>query len=528
MQSLRSSHNRRNVDPVPPGVRPKLSAQRATLLFGLPFFIAACLYTVHLTSDLYGDEGSTFGVVSDGSFLANLMSPQLCHPPLYFVAAKVCYVLTGRPWSIRLPSLLCALGTVVLVMRMAFRIYGRGVALLALWLVALSPLLVEFAAEGRPYAMLAFFSTALAYQLWCFLRHEDWKSMLLVSGYVAGGLLTHYIFVVHAAFAACYYLVRRRRFTKYSVGALLIVSPVLVLLTLGLMHNAAQSAELARHSPKQLSSLLNFLARLPIALSFGFCTFRLPNLDFARNVAAGVFRDNILMMIPMTLALIGLSLTMFRLLLRKREWVGFLLCSIVVPGVLLLLGVLGGCFVAREKYLIGVVGTYMVLVAVAFDGARRSWKLRGIAVAYLLVVAVSLVHYTVYPNVYSRRMDWTGVRELLHAEMAKGDALVFYRAESDATRQVGPDTEGIKIIDIQAEAQKGYDIADIVGELAGVCLGRVFLVNNEIHRVYLDPRQQVVHSLKKERSFERHDFGRNLSVYIFFPQREHVSGDGKG
>lgn len=528
MPSLRTCDTQRNTDPASSGVRPKLSAQGATLLFGLPFFVAACLYAVHLTSDLYGDEGSTFQVVSDGSFLANLMSPKLCHPPLYFVAAKVCYVLTSRPWSIRLPSLLCALGTVVLVMRMAFRIYGRGVALLAVWLAALSPLLVEFAAEGRPYTMLAFFSTAMAYQLWLFLEHEDWKSMLLVSASIAGGLLTHYIFVVHAAFAACYYLIRRRKLTRYSLGTVLIVSPVLVLLALGMVHNVAQSAGLARHFPKQLSSLLTFLARLPIALSFGFCTFRLPNLDFARSATAGVFRDNILMMIPMTVGLIGLSLTTFRLLLHKREWVGFLLCSIVVPGVLLLLGVLGGCFVAREKYLIGVVGTYMVLVAVTLYGARRSWMLRCVAATYLLVVAVSLVHYTVYPNVYSRRMDWTGVRELLRAEIARGDALVLYRAEGDATRQVNPETEGIWIVDIQAKVQEGYDAGDFIRDLAGVCQGRIFLVNNEIHRVYMDPQQRVIHSLKEERSFEKHDFGRNLSVYIFFPQREHVSGDGKG
>lgn len=494
----------------------------------LPVLIALSLYATHITSDLYGDEGSTLGVVSEGSLTDHLTSADLCHPPLYFIAAKAFYASTGCAWSIRIPSLLAALGTIIVTAKLADKVLGREGALWAVWLVSCSPILVEFGAEGRPYAMLAFFSVMTGYQLLCFMEHENWKSALFVAGAAIGGLLTHYIFCCHLVFIAGYYFFKQRRLTRHALLAIAVTAPIIGLIGIGVLRNITHSSDVVENWRIDWHSMVNFVARLPVALSFGFSTFKLPSMDLTRSVTIEMVRQNVILLAIMTLAFAVLGWRIVCLLLRRQHHVGFLFCGVVVPIVLALLGILAGLFVTKEKYLIGTIGYYAVLVAAVFTADRRSWVGRGTAIAYLFLVVVSLVHYTAYPNVYSRRMDWTGVRALLRAEMAKGDVLILYRAEHDATRQVSPETEGIRIVDIQAKAQEGYDARDFIRDLAGGCQGRIFLVNNEINRVYMDPQQRVIHSLNEERSFEKHDFGRNLSVYIFFPQREPVSGDGKG
>lgn len=156
------------------------------LLLIMPIAIGLILYLVHIKTDLYGDENSTFLLVSEGHILENLASPALCHPPLYFIVAKMCFTLIGYHWAIRVPSVLAAVGTVLLIGQTARLVYGRRVAHWAVWLAALSPIMIEFAAEGRPYAMLAFFSTALMYTLLRFLESENWKTTILLSASVIG------------------------------------------------------------------------------------------------------------------------------------------------------------------------------------------------------------------------------------------------------------------------------------------------------------------------------------------------------
>lgn len=498
---------------------------KTTACWTLPVLVALSLCAAHITSDLYGDESSTFEVVSNGRFVDNLTSPDLCHPPLYFIAAKVFYVATGCPWSIRIPSLLAALGAIIVTAKLADRVLGRTGALWAVWLASSSPILVEFAAEGRPYAMLAFFSVLTGYQLLCFMEHENTRSALFVAGAAVGGLLTHYVFCCHLVFIAGYYFFKRRQLTRYALLAMAVTAPVIGLIGMGILHNASHSNKVVDNWAIDWRSVVSFVPRLPVALSFGFSTFELPHMDFMRNVTIEMVRQNAILVAMMAVAFSGLGWRAVYLLFRRQHDVGFVFCGVAVPIVLALLGILAGFFVTKEKYVIGSVGYYMVLVAAVFTIDGKSLVGRGTAITYLLLVVVSLVHYIAYPNIYSRRMDWTGVRELLRSETSKGDALVFYRSESDATRQVRPDMEGVRIVDIQAEAKEGCDAGDFVRDLAGVCQGRIFLVDNEIHRVYIDPRQQVLRSLKKKRPFQRHDFGRNLCVYVFFPQRESVPGD---
>jgi hypothetical protein len=491
-------------------------------LFIVPVAIGLGFYVVHLRSDLYGDEGVTFRVISEGNFLNNLWSPDLCHPPVYFIAARFCYSIVGLPWAIRLPSLIATLGVVVLIARMTYRYFGQRVALWTVWLAALSPILIEFAAEGRPYAMLAFFSTALTYFSLRFLENENWKTMFALSAALIGGLLTHYIFSIYVVFSALYYLAKRRYLTKYALGMISLVTPVVVLLVIGVFRNVGHSARVAEGFNMNFNNLVNFVARLPVAIGFGFCTFRLPHMDLAKNVTIEMIRHNIILVMIMVGAFMGLGWCTLRALLRRKHYVGFLLCSIAVPVALGLAGIVAGAFIGKEKYLIGIVGPYLILVASAFGNVQRSWVARGTAAAYLFLILVSILHYTVYPNEYSRRADWMGLRRFLHAHVDKGDTVLFYRVERESSMDVRPNVKGVRLVDIKGEKPEQLSVGEFTEEIEESCQGCIYLVNREVDRYWLDPRSEAIHTLKKRRSFDERRFGRPLSVYIFHQKQKNV------
>lgn len=489
------------------------------LLLIMPIAMGIILYLVHLKTDLYGDENATLKVVSEGHILKNLTSPTLCHPPLYFVAAEACFAITGYPWAIRLPSVLATVGTVLLIGQTARLVYGRRVALWAVWLAAFSPILIEFAAEGRPYAMLAFFSTALTYTLLRFIESENRKTTILLSASVIGGLLTHYIFTVHVVFAGCYYIVRRKRFTKHALYTAFAIAPATVLLLLGILHNAGQSSNMAASMNADPSTIVNFLARLPVAMTFGFCTFKLPNMDITRNVTMAMVKDNRIALTIMFITFLGLGWLILRQLLRRQPRIVFLLCGIFVPVTLALVGIILGAFMAKEKYLIGAIGCYIVLIAAVFHKYRKSWAARGIAIAYLALAAISILHYAAYPNEYSRRVDWTGLRVSLSTSIRQGDVLLFYRDHQEDRFDLRPNVQGVRIVHVSADRSELSSIGKFAAQIDESCQGHIYLVSREVDRLSIDPKSETIQTLKQRRLYERKRFGRNLSLYVFTDQR---------
>ena len=101
--------------------------------------------------------------------------------------------------ALRLTALMAGLATAVLVYAIAKRLLGPGVALLATAMTAVSPSLVYFANEAKPYGVEACVSCLILYAT---LRWMDepastgWWLALVVSGAVAVWLATPAPFVL--------------------------------------------------------------------------------------------------------------------------------------------------------------------------------------------------------------------------------------------------------------------------------------------------------------------------------------------
>jgi 4-amino-4-deoxy-L-arabinose transferase-like glycosyltransferase len=487
---------------------------------------ALFLYTYHLNIDLYGDErGHTYHVIAIGNFWTNIQDPSIAHPPLYFILAKLSYDITGQPWGMRIPSVLFALGTVIVVSFAAKEILGKQYFLTAAWLAALSPFVLEFSAEGRAYAMLIFFSVTSFWAFLKFIQKENIGNMLWLAGMSIGSAFTHYFFWFQLIFFTVYYLFVRKKVTRYSFGVFLITAffilpfPILIFFI-----QKAQFREVLQVNWGTYFNSLNFLARLYTAVSYGYSAFQLPNLDPARNVPIILaVRDNFILICLVAVSTGGLLWAWINLARKRIQFFWFFVLGIIMPVTLGIIAAKSGLYLIREKHLAIIWIFYFFLLLLAFNYLREKKWGWVIIVCYMTVVLFSIYHYLFYPNDYTRKMDWTGLIYTLENEARESDTVVVYQHDIGdlSLKKVSLWNQGVKKVILLTDRPNNMSIADYAKYLDQSIQGNIYIVNNETDRLGVDPNSELLNILMKNRLFSEQRFGRNLILYEFRHSSNH-------
>ncbi len=480
------------------------------------------LYAYHITDDLYSDElGHTYKLITDVNFWAVLRRDSIIHPPLYFVLAKASYLTVHQPWSIRLPSIISAIGVVIMTPWLARRILGVNYFLPSAMLVASSPFLLEFAAEGRSYAMIIFLSLTLAWFFINFMEEENISNMVFLSIVALGGALTHYFFSLQLVSAALYYIATKRRLSPYSIGALLIVFAVLLPVFIWLVNIPKEqyAGYVQDDWATTYFSPFNFFARLMVSLNFGFSTFNLPPLDPGRNFSIAVLRDNLLMVNLTAIALIGLAFGMVRATTGRIRYFWFFAVSFTLPLAIGILAGLSGRTLLREKHLAAIWAPYFFLMLVSFGSLAKSKFGYLVIGSYACVVLVSLFHFIFLPNDYSRRMDWTGLNGVLSTEAEASDVILFYSGTEEylSLGKLTSDKLKASRMSVLTDKPEGETASDFAKALNATTKGRIYLVNHEEQRLMVDPNMETIKTLRALRETRELRFGRNLVLYVFTP-----------
>ena len=118
--------------------------------------MAAVLRFVQLGApSLWVDESFTWGMAAVGQKLTPGELLENVHGPLYTLIVHLWCGLAGTgEAALRTPSAVCGVLTVPALVWLSWRWLGRETAGWAAWLGALSPFLVWYSREARPYAML--------------------------------------------------------------------------------------------------------------------------------------------------------------------------------------------------------------------------------------------------------------------------------------------------------------------------------------------------------------------------------------
>ncbi len=173
-----------------------LSTQLA--LLGACLFFGILLIRFPLGSSLWGDECITWWITSSSftTTAKNVFEFQ-GQSPLYFWLIELIRDTFGSSELIlRLPSVLLAGITGVLLLLLGVRLFGLPIASFALLTLAASNTFGKVAVSARPYSMALFGALLSTYVLYRLLQKPDWTKTLLYASSLALMFYGHYLFLL--------------------------------------------------------------------------------------------------------------------------------------------------------------------------------------------------------------------------------------------------------------------------------------------------------------------------------------------
>ncbi len=186
---------------------------------GLPVILAAFVLRVYRLAhqSLWYDEGSSVFLVGHGLPQITAGTAADIHPPLYYYLLHFWALAAGYgEFAVRFLSVAAGVLLVAFSLALGLRLLGLTPAVAGSWLVALSPLLVDYSQEARMYmleAALALASSCAA--IWMLQSENPGRSW--PAAYVAlsaAGLYTHYTYfpalLAQNLFALVWWLRQRR------------------------------------------------------------------------------------------------------------------------------------------------------------------------------------------------------------------------------------------------------------------------------------------------------------------------------
>jgi hypothetical protein len=120
--------------------------------------VAGLVFRVDLFREsLIADEMSTVWIITTnglGGVWSTVHTDAEITPPLFFLTSWLAAQLYDAPEMVRLPSLLAGTATIPVIYLLGLRTVGRGAAVVAAAVVALSPFTVFHSSEARSYALM--------------------------------------------------------------------------------------------------------------------------------------------------------------------------------------------------------------------------------------------------------------------------------------------------------------------------------------------------------------------------------------
>jgi len=434
---------------------------------------------------LWLDEFQTWWL-SSGEGISSVLErcrAQMTQFPLYYLLARFSVGLFGKSeWALRLPSLLCGIGSMGAIFFLGRRLLGARAGAAAAVCVAVTAPLVEYSVWARPYSMmvlLALLSTI------CFFRSIDRGDRKSLALYVVASalmgwthLLTLPLLLVHAVY---FFVVERRRAAALPfVAALGAVGVLLIPLTREI---------LALHEQSNTFSFLE------------------PHDHFAvvaRIVETYLHSDLLLVIVPLLLlcSLCGLfgkrrSGPKKKASKHRAAAALFLIAvwiAVFIGLPLLVLGLTGASVFSRMRYfaLLSIPFGLLVgwVVALASAGRSRAWL--GPLVYGLLVVILARLPVATGDGPFQSPLagDWSaGLDEGFGARLFRPEPIEDWRSAVGDLNRHGRDKERIFLFTGYVESNQSRFVEDrllkeyLAGPLTDFYLER----DLDIHILPADP-----------------------------------------
>jgi len=231
---------------------PKKSHRNLLLYALIILLIGSSLRLLLLTSEsLWLDEATSVILSERNSSVFWDRITRETNPPLYYLLLRLWIGPFGRgEASVRLPSVIFGIGSLILIFLVASSLFSKEVGLFASLILSVSLIHISYSQEARGYAMMCFLSLLSIFLLIRFTRKVRRLDLLALSLSNVALLYTHvygsFVVLAEIVFIAYMWLASRRGWGKGTEGksegfpwemrrrdlGLLAISQVLVLFTI--------------------------------------------------------------------------------------------------------------------------------------------------------------------------------------------------------------------------------------------------------------------------------------------------------
>jgi mannosyltransferase len=332
---------------------------------------------------------------------------------LYYSLLHIWMKMGSSEFAIRFMSVLFGSATIPVVYALGRRLFTRSVGLVAGVLLAVNVFHIQWSQEARSYTLVVFLAALSSLLFIIAVEKNGWRNWL---AYVVVSVLAVYahLFGVLVLAAHCVSLVLRPRrelaWKRVFTSALLIgilFTPLAALTLQRSQHTAVPFSWIPRPTLHGIYDVFYTLSGngefagskggKPILVAYGFACL------------AGVFW----------------AASMRKNERARESWrIGFLLCWLFVPLILLLLISLRQSMFLNRYLLICVPA--LALLAASAIGSMKQLKLIGAAL--LIMVGLSLPGLLQYYRFRDGRQEWKAATEYILTQAHPADAAIFYVA----------------------------------------------------------------------------------------------------
>ncbi len=447
------------------------------------------------------------------------------HGPLHSIILFLWTKLAGESeFALRLPSVLFSVLSLIVIYRIILRLTDSGTAIVALALMAVSPVHVWYAQEVRNYSLLLFFS-ALSFDSYLSLLAEPGRTnfgkyvLFTFAGFLCNMSMAFLLIVQDVLF----FLVPR----KLSFRHMLLANVLVALLLAPWLKGMFERVEFGRLVGKESYPETQFARRestfTPLALPYTFYVFSVgyslgPGLRELHDLArVDSLSGHLSVVLPSAICFALAFLLGLFSLRDKRKVLLVLLIWLVVPLVMVSLFAVRGFKPFNPRYAIVALPAYVFLLAAGLRLRTASLPanlLRSVLIGGIIVLSLMSLwnHYHV-PRY--QKEDFRAVSEFLNTEFVPGDAvfvvgtyepIIYYCGDRIPLVPLFPDLVGDEsrlesfILEQSSEAE------------------HVWLVTSRLW--YVDPERRVQARFMELFGLERELHFEGVGVSLFVRQRE--------
>jgi hypothetical protein len=198
----------------------------------------------------------------------------------------------------------------------------------------------------------------------------------------------------------------------------------------------------------------------------------------------------------------------------------FLVGAVVLPISILVAVQEMGFSLLNEKHCVGVVGAWYILVAAIMAHVSRYTWGKCTVVLYAFLIALSLFHFYLQPEIYSRRSNFTALNCFLTEMLNEDDLFICYSRHSKNQ----PDYLTIldkaeHCIDLYQDKPTDIGLREYVASFCDSYSGKIYFIYSTITRSWVDPDNCVLSFLMNQYDFTIKHYGRNLKLYEFSSEK---------